>query len=76
MIVGNMQQVRVCGICAHFGHPTNICHVLQEDDQQHIYAIREFFNQLKEIYDPYSNTHNLGWRDYPNFGYEARQQNF
>ena len=32
LMVGNVQQVKACGICSNFGHPTDMCPTLQEED--------------------------------------------
>ncbi|XP_052180999.1 uncharacterized protein LOC127794131 [Diospyros lotus] len=74
LAVGNLQQVKACGICATTGHPTNICPTLQDDSLEHANAVGEFPSPPQKKYDPYSNTYNPGWRDHPNFSYGARPQ--
>ncbi|PIN27218.1 hypothetical protein CDL12_00011 [Handroanthus impetiginosus] len=71
-----MQQVKVCGIYANIGHPTDMCPTLQEDSFEHANAIGGFPGPPQRKYDPYSNTYNPGWRDHPNLSYGARPPNF
>ena len=68
LAVGNMQQVKTCGICYNIGHPTNMCHTLQDESMEQANCIEGFLGAPRK-YDPYSNTYNLGWRDHPNFSY-------
>ncbi|XP_019173570.1 PREDICTED: uncharacterized protein LOC109169147 [Ipomoea nil] len=74
LAVGNMQQVKACGICAATGHQIDMCPTLQYDSCEQANAIGGFPGQPKRNYDPYSNTYNLGWRDHPNFSYKPRPQ--
>ncbi|XP_052181983.1 uncharacterized protein LOC127794775 [Diospyros lotus] len=74
LAIGNLQQVKACGICAATGHPTDMCPTLQEDSLEHANAVGGFPGPPQRKYDPYSNTYNLGWRDHPNFSYGARPQ--
>ncbi|XP_021629577.1 uncharacterized protein LOC110627535 [Manihot esculenta] len=65
------QQVRPYGIYATVGHPIDLCPSLQEEDQQ-VNAVGGFNGQQR--YDPYSNTYNPGWKEYPNFSYDRKNQ--
>jgi hypothetical protein len=78
MAVGNVQQVKACGICANVGHVTDMCPILYKDTTQDVNAIG-FSGPLQRRYDPYSDTYNPGWRDHPNLNYATRPpipQNF
>ena len=66
MMSGNQQQVKACGICAKFSHPTDACPILQEDVQD----LNAMGNQGQGKYDPFSNTYNPGTRDHPNLSYK------
>ncbi|KAJ9183018.1 hypothetical protein P3X46_006938 [Hevea brasiliensis] len=69
LAVGNMQTVKVCGICSSSGHATDMCPTLQEDESmQHANAVGNY-GQPQCRYHPFSNTYNLGWRDHPNLSY-------
>ncbi|KAJ9184196.1 hypothetical protein P3X46_007961 [Hevea brasiliensis] len=69
LAVGNMQTVKVCGICLGSGHAIDMCPALHEDESmQHANAIRHY-GQPQCRYDPFSNTYNSGWRDHPNLSY-------
>ncbi|XP_031282520.1 uncharacterized protein LOC116141123 [Pistacia vera] len=72
LAVGNMQQVKACGICASIGHLTNMCLTLRDDSYEHANVAGGFPSLPQRKYDPYSNTYNPGWRDHPNFSYGAR----
>ncbi|XP_052181891.1 uncharacterized protein LOC127794684 [Diospyros lotus] len=74
LAVGNLQQVKACGICAATGHPTEMCPTLQEDSLEHANAVGGFPSPPQRKYDPYSNSYNPGWKDHPNFSYGARPQ--
>lgn len=50
-----------------------MCPTLQEDEQL-VNAIGGF-NRQQRKYDPFLNTYNPKWRDYPNLSYKNRQQN-
>ncbi|PIN24395.1 hypothetical protein CDL12_02876 [Handroanthus impetiginosus] len=76
LVVGKVQQVKACGICANIGHPTDMCPTLQEDSFEHANAVGGFPGPPQRKYDPYSNTYNPGWRDHPNLSYGARPPNF
>ncbi|PIN20442.1 hypothetical protein CDL12_06873 [Handroanthus impetiginosus] len=66
LVIGKVQQVKACGICANIGHPTDMCPTLQEDSCEHANAVGGFPGPPQRKYDPYSNTYNPGWRDHPN----------
>ncbi|XP_027062706.1 uncharacterized protein [Coffea arabica] len=73
LAVGNVHQAKVCGICTNMGHPTDSCLILQENGAEQVNMARGVPTPRRQ-YDPYSNTYNLGWRDYPNFSYGNRPQ--
>jgi len=69
LAIGNMQIVKVCGICLGSGHTTDMCPTLQEDESlQQANAVGNF-GQPQCRYDPFSNSYNLGWCDHPNLSY-------
>ncbi|XP_068655775.1 uncharacterized protein [Aristolochia californica] len=74
MVVGNMQTVKVCGICSVVGHPTNISPTFQEEPIEQVNAAGGFPGQPQRKYDPYSNTYNMGWRYHPNLSYGNPQE--
>ncbi|XP_075483699.1 uncharacterized protein LOC142523855 [Primulina tabacum] len=83
LVVGQVQQVKACGICMMVGHSTYMCPILQEDPPQQVNSIDGFPGQPQRRYDPYSNSFNPGWKDHPNFSYrnqggqqEYPQQNY
>ena len=64
-VAGNQQQVKSCGICSNFDHPTDMCPTLQ--DEEHLNAIQGHQGQqYQRKYDLFSATYNPGWRDHPN----------
>ncbi|XP_043817385.1 uncharacterized protein LOC122725032 [Manihot esculenta] len=67
-------NTRTFGICKQAYHPTDMCPILQEGEQQ-VNAIRGFNGQQRK-YDPFSSTYNSGWRDHPNLSYGNRKQNY
>jgi len=72
---GNVQQVKVCSICSLQGHASDMCLTMQEDYIEHATAVDGAFNgQPQRKYDPFSNTHNPGRRDYPNLCYRNPPQ--
>ncbi|XP_043805290.1 uncharacterized protein LOC122721280 [Manihot esculenta] len=77
--LGAGNNTRTCGICKQADHPTDMCPILQEGEQQ-VNAIGGFngqqFNGQQRKYDPFSSTYNPGWRDHPNLSYGNRQQNY
>lgn len=75
MTTCTMQTAKACEICSLVSHPTNMCPTLQEEFVEHVNAADSFPGQPRRNYDPYSNTYNQGWRDYPNLSYENRQMN-
>ena len=50
--LGNMQQIKVCGICSNMGHQTDMCPTLQKDYNEHVYAMGGFLVQQRKC-DPY-----------------------
>ncbi|XP_073152859.1 uncharacterized protein [Henckelia pumila] len=67
--VGNGHNVKVCGICAAMGNPTDMCLTLQEGSIEQVNATGGFPGPPQRNYDPYSNTYNPGWKDHPNLRY-------
>ncbi|XP_027076998.1 uncharacterized protein [Coffea arabica] len=74
LAVGNVPQVKACGICTNMGHPTDSCPILQENGAEQVNMAGGVPAPHRQ-YDPYSNTYNPGWRDHPNFSYGNRPQN-
>nr|XP_027102899.1 uncharacterized protein LOC113724171 [Coffea arabica] len=70
----NVHQAKVCGICTNAGYPTDSCPMLQEDVAEQVNMVGGVPAPHRQ-YDPYSNTYNPGWKDYPNFSYGNRPQN-
>ncbi|XP_051137535.1 uncharacterized protein LOC127255828 [Andrographis paniculata] len=66
-------QVKACGICTSAGHPTDACPTLQEGYAVDVNAANYGVNG-PQVYNPYSNTYNPGWRDHPNLRYGNAQQ--
>ena len=60
LVVGNLQQVKACGICAATGHSTDMCPTFQEDSLEHANSVRGFPGPPQRKYNPYSNTYNPG----------------
>ena len=74
-VAGNQQQVKSCGICSNFDHPTDMCPTLQ--DEEHLNAIQGHQGQqYQRKYDPFSATYNPGWRDHPNLSYGSKPHNY
>ncbi|KAL0400273.1 UNVERIFIED_CONTAM: hypothetical protein Sradi_2370600 [Sesamum radiatum] len=67
-------HVMACAICTSPEHITDMCPIVQEPPTEHAEAIGGFFGQQRR-YDPFSNTYNSGWKDYPNLRYGAQYQN-
>ncbi|XP_027169576.1 uncharacterized protein LOC113769316 [Coffea eugenioides] len=75
LAIGQMQQLKTCGICYGSSHPTDMCPTLQDDSTEQANAVG-FPGPPQRRYDPYANTYNPGWRDHPNFNYAARPPGF
>ena len=45
LVVGNMHQIKACGICSNMGHQTDMCPTLQEDTNEHAHAMGGYQNQ-------------------------------
>ncbi|KAG8478290.1 hypothetical protein CXB51_028102 [Gossypium anomalum] len=65
------KPARVCGICVTPEHTTDACPSLYDDTMAHLDALGNFPRPPQRLYDPYANTYNSGWRDYPNLSYRA-----
>nr|XP_027093873.1 uncharacterized protein LOC113714290 [Coffea arabica] len=74
LVVGNVPQVKACGICTNMGHHTDSCPILQENGVEQV-NMAGGVPAPRRQYDPYSNTYNPGWRDHPNLSYGSRPQN-
>ena len=72
LVIGRAQQAprfrppRPCGMCAQIGHLTDQCPMLYENYQQ-VDAFGGYYGQPR--HDPYLDTYNTGWGDYPNYDY-------
>ncbi|KAH9698812.1 hypothetical protein KPL71_024142 [Citrus sinensis] len=75
-VVGNVQQVKTCGICYNMGHSTDMCPTLQEEPVEQANAVGGFRGMPQRRYDPYAQTYNPGWKDHPNFSYGIRPSGF
>ena len=75
-VVGNVQQVKTCGICYNMGHSTDMCPTLQEEPVEQANAVGGFPGMPQRRYDPYAQTYNPGWKDHPNFSYGVRPSGF
>ncbi|KAH9726990.1 hypothetical protein KPL70_008483 [Citrus sinensis] len=75
-VVGNVQQVKTCGICYNIGHSTDMCPTLQEEPAEQANAVGGFAGMPQRRYDPYAQTYNPGWKDHPNFSYGVRPSGF
>ncbi|KAH9648757.1 hypothetical protein KPL70_025723 [Citrus sinensis] len=75
-VVGNVQQVKTCGICYNMGHSTDMCPTLQEEPVEQANAVGGFPSMPQRRYDPYAQTYNPGWKDHPNFSYGVRPSGF
>lgn len=72
MATGNMLVAKVCGICSLSGHTCDACLVLQEDEIVHqVNVVGTFLGQHPHQCDSWVNTHNPGWRGYPDLSYEV-----
>ena len=75
-IVGNVQQVKTCGIYSNLGHSIDMCLTLQEKPVEQANTVKGFLGIPQRRYDPYTQTYNLGWKDHPNFSYRVRPSRF
>ncbi|XP_024033501.1 uncharacterized protein LOC112095626 [Citrus clementina] len=75
-VVGNVQQVKTCGICYNMSHSTDMCPTLQEEPVEQANAVGGFPGMPQRRYDPYAQTYNSGWKDHPNFSYGVRPSGF
>ncbi|XP_027156595.1 uncharacterized protein LOC113757646 [Coffea eugenioides] len=75
LAIGQMQQLKTCGICYGSSHPTDMCPTLQDDSTEQANAVG-FPGPPQRRYDPYANTYNPGWRDHPNFNYAVSPPGF
>lgn len=75
MVVGNVQTVKVCGICSIVRYLIDMCPTLQEESIEQVNMAGGFLGQPKRKYDPYLSTYNPGWRDHPNLSYGNPQVN-
>ncbi|KAH9768680.1 hypothetical protein KPL71_011691 [Citrus sinensis] len=75
-VVGNVQQVKTCGICYNMGYSTDMCPTLQEEPVEQANAVGGFPGMPQRRYDPYAQTYNSGWKGHPNFSYGVRPSGF
>ncbi|XP_044486330.1 uncharacterized protein LOC123211594 [Mangifera indica] len=66
-IVANTQQFGI-------RQDATVKRVNEEDTHKDVNVVGGYQNQKR--YDLYSNTYNPGWRDYPNFSYSQKNNNF
>ena len=59
LMVGNVQQVKACGICSNLGHPTDMCPTLQEEDLNAIGGFQG--QQQRPQYGGWSNQQGLNY---------------
>ncbi|KAG8474720.1 hypothetical protein CXB51_031305 [Gossypium anomalum] len=71
LIVEKAKKTQLCGICATLEHTTDACPSLNDDTMAHLDAVGNFLGPPQRRYDPYANTYNPGWRDYPKLSYGA-----
>ena len=45
LVVGNMHQIKACGICSNMGHQIDMCPTFQEDTNEHVHAMGGCQNQ-------------------------------
>lgn len=60
----------VCGICGG-AHNSGKCHMASQEIEEVNYAQ----NYQRQQNNAFSNTYNLGWRNYPNFSWSNNQNN-
>ncbi|XP_016747431.1 uncharacterized protein [Gossypium hirsutum] len=65
---------RLCEICATPEHTTDACPSLCDDTMTHLDVVGNFPRLPQRRYNPYANTYNPGWKDYPNLSYGANLQ--
>ncbi|CAN6455141.1 unnamed protein product [Victoria cruziana] len=58
----------VCSLCDGMGHVTDDYPIIRIDASSSGQAVNAAHGYSMP-YDPYSSTYNLGWRNYPNFGW-------
>ncbi|KAH9783668.1 hypothetical protein KPL71_009411 [Citrus sinensis] len=75
-VVGNVQQVKTCGICSNMSHSTDMCPTLQEEPVEQANVVGGFPSMPQRRYDPYAQTYNPGWKDHPNFSYGVKPSGF
>ncbi|KAI3523607.1 hypothetical protein L1887_01861 [Cichorium endivia] len=61
-------SVRACGICLQYGHPTDMCHMLQEDMEK-VQAVGGYQGQNQRNFD---QPRNQNWGFPPNPNYQPR----
>ncbi|XP_031259211.1 uncharacterized protein LOC116117314 [Pistacia vera] len=70
---GQNSSNEVCAICNNLGHATNICPSSENFPEFVEHAnVMNSYNQRPN--NPFSNTYNPGWRNYPNFAWRNNQQ--
>jgi hypothetical protein len=69
--ISPVAQVEVCAVCSHFDHTIDICLVSSFTDQEQVNYVGQNNFPLKN--NPYSNTYNAGWHNYPKFSWSNNQ---
>ncbi|XP_050150467.1 uncharacterized protein LOC126625409 [Malus sylvestris] len=57
---------QVCGVCSMMGHATDMCpSLMDQGGLEQANALGGFQGQQRQMYDPFFNNYNAGWRDHP-----------
>jgi hypothetical protein len=70
--VSTVQITAPCEICGAGNHVTSECQYVKELEQEHEH-VNMLNNSFRPQNNPYSNTHNPGWKNHPNFSYKNNQ---
>lgn len=65
--------VRAYGICLQYGHPTDMCPMLQEDTEK-VQAVGGYPGQNQGNFDQPKNHQNWGYQQNPNFQPRSQPQ--
>ncbi|XP_074283332.1 uncharacterized protein LOC141607881 [Silene latifolia] len=66
VMLSGRQMATICGICCTEGHPNDLCPYVQGIGPEEVNGVwKSTPNNTK--WDPYSKTHNEGWKAHPNF---------
>jgi hypothetical protein len=69
--IQQIAQVEVCAICSHSDHTIETCPMSSFIDQEQAKYVGQ--NNYPPKNNPYSNTYDAGWRNYPNFSWSNNQ---